>query len=88
MAAAPRPPLLRNCYRNYARSFSSSRRPSFLPLALTHAQTARTATTVSGSGRNPIVAAADATAHKKPGMNKFSHCVSKTFDFCFLTLGP
>ena len=22
--------------------------------------------------------------HKKPGMKKFSHCVSKTFDFCFL----
>ena len=27
-------------------------------------------------------------AHKKPGMNKFSLCVPKTFDFCFFTLGP
>ena len=27
-------------------------------------------------------------AHKKPGVKKFSHCVSKTFDFCFYTLGP
>ena len=26
--------------------------------------------------------------HKKPGMKKFSHCVPKTFDFCFFTLGP
>ena len=28
------------------------------------------------------------TAHKKPGMKKFSHCVPKTFDFCSFTLGP
>ena len=28
------------------------------------------------------------TVHKKPGRKKFLHCVSKTFDFCFYTLGP
>ena len=26
--------------------------------------------------------------HKKPGVRKFSYCVSETFDFCFYTLGP